>query len=289
MPLSFLNPGLLFGAAAAALPVILHFLSRRRARKLAFSDLRFLEQAQSRQARSLGVRRWLLLLLRVLALLAVVAGAAGPRWGGLPATAGGGSYLFVLDASASSQARRGAGTVFGAARDDIVGIIRQLPPGSSVQVVIAGGRTAALFGDWLPAGEAAAAAVVTAAPGDGGFDLDAVLREATRQVARAPGAPVDIVLAGDLQAVPRPPRGPKPLPPWPGHAVSACSCARSPPTGATPAAWWMSRSRGARCARERSRPSARPWCLPVRASRSRSNWTAVRSPRRSPAGPPGGR
>jgi hypothetical protein len=202
MPLSFLNPGLLFGAAAAALPVILHFLSRRRARKMAFSDLRFLEQAQSRQARSLGVRRWLLLLLRVLALLAVVAGAAGPRWGGLPSTAGGGSYLFVLDASASSQARRGSGTVFGAARDDVVGIVRQLPPGSSVQVIIAGGRTASLFGDWLPAGEAAAAAVATAVPGDGGFDLDAVLREATRQVARAPGAPVDIVLAGDLQGVP---------------------------------------------------------------------------------------
>lgn len=200
MPLSFLHPGMLFGAAAAALPVILHFLSRRRARKVAFSDLRFLEQAQSRQARSLGVRRWLLLLLRVLALLAVVAGAAGPRWGGLPEVAGGGSTLFVLDASASSQARRGTGTVFEAARDDVTGLLRQLPSGASVQVIVAGGRTEALFGDWLPAGEAAVAALAAVQPGDGGFDLGAVLREAARQAARAPGAPVDIILAGDLQA-----------------------------------------------------------------------------------------
>ena len=48
MPISFLNPGLLFGAAAAALPVILHFLSRRRARREAFSDLRFLEEMYNR-------------------------------------------------------------------------------------------------------------------------------------------------------------------------------------------------------------------------------------------------
>ena len=79
MPLSFMNPSLLFGAAAAALPIIIHFLSRRRVRRLPFSDLRFLDEVQSRQARSLGIRRWLLLLLRVLAILLVALAAAGPR------------------------------------------------------------------------------------------------------------------------------------------------------------------------------------------------------------------
>jgi hypothetical protein len=208
MPLSFLNPGLLFGAAAAALPVILHFLSRRRVRREAFSDLRFLEQAQSRQARSLGVRRWLLLLLRVLALLAVVAGAAGPRWGGLAGASGGGSTLFVIDTSASSGARRGAGTVLDAALADAAAMIRQLPAGATVQVIVAGSRTEALFGDWLPAGDAAAAALSAIGAGDGGFDFGAVLREAARQSARAPGAPVDLVLIGDLQSVPADPSWP---------------------------------------------------------------------------------
>lgn len=202
MPISFLNPGLLFGAAAAALPVILHFLSRRRARREAFSDLRFLELAQSRQSRSLGVRRWLLLLLRVLALLLVVAGAAGPRWGGLGAGAGASSYLFVIDTSASAGARRGAGTVLDAAVADAAAMIRQLPAGATVQVLVAGSRTEALFGDWLPAGEAAAAALSGLAVTDGGFDFEAVLRESARAAARAPGSPVDLVLLGDLQSVP---------------------------------------------------------------------------------------
>lgn len=208
MPLSFLNPGLLFGAAAAALPVILHFLSRRRVRREAFSDLRFLEQVQSRQARSLGVRRWLLLLLRVLALLAVVAGTAGPRWGGLAGASGGGSTLFVIDVSASSGARRGAGTVLDAAVADVATMIRRMPAGATVQVIVAGSRTEALFGDWLPAGDASASALTAVQVTDGGFDFGAVLREAARQSARAPGAPVDLVMIGDLQSVPADPSWP---------------------------------------------------------------------------------
>jgi len=208
MPLSFLNPGLLFGAAAAALPVILHFLSRRRVRRESFSDLRFLEQVQSRQARSLGVRRWLLLLLRVLALLAVVAGAAGPRWGGLADASGGGSTLIVIDTSASSGARRGTGTVLDAAVADAAAMIRQLPAGATVQIIVAGSRTEALFGDWLPAGDAAAAALTAVRTDDGGLDFGAVLREAARQAARAPGAPVDLVLIGDLQSLPTDPSWP---------------------------------------------------------------------------------
>lgn len=197
MPLSFLNPGLLLGAVAAALPVVLHFLSRRRARRERFSDLRFLEQARAGQARALGVRRWLLLLLRVLALLLVVAGAAGPRWGG--AGGAGGAYLLVLDASASAGARRGPGTVLDAARQDAADLVRQLPAGAAVQVIVSGGRAEALFGDWLPAGEAVIAALADVQPTDGGFELAAMLREAARQAARAPGAPVNVVLLGDLQ------------------------------------------------------------------------------------------
>lgn len=221
MPISFLNPGLLLGAVAAALPVVLHFLSRRRARRQAFSDLRFLEQAQSRQARSLGVRRWLLLLLRVLAILLVVAGAAGPRWGGADGAGGpGGSYLLVLDASASAGARRGAGTVLDASRRDAAELVRQLPPGATVQAIVASGRAEPLFGDWLPAGEAVAAALGEVPQGDGGLDLAAALREAARQAARAPGAPVNLVLLGDLQQVVEAPEA----------AEAAAALARARPT-----------------------------------------------------------
>ena len=39
MPLSFLNPGLLFGAAAAAVPLLLHLLQRRRVRATTHEDV----------------------------------------------------------------------------------------------------------------------------------------------------------------------------------------------------------------------------------------------------------
>ncbi|MCB1185281.1 VWA domain-containing protein, partial [bacterium] len=141
MPISFLNPSLLLGALAAALPVIIHFLSRRRVRRERFSDLRFLDEVQARQARSLGVRRWLLLLLRVLALLCVALAAAGPRWGGLGAGSGVRSVLFVVDASASmNTGLPGGGTRLDAARDAVAAMVRALPDDAAVQVLVAGSR-----------------------------------------------------------------------------------------------------------------------------------------------------
>jgi hypothetical protein len=199
MPLSFLNPALLFGTAAAALPIIIHFLSRRRVQRRKFSDLRFLDEVQSRQARSLGIRRWLLLLLRVLAILLVALAAAGPRWGGVGNSSGDRSVLFIIDTSASMGTQMDEGTRLDEALRACEEMIRALPGGAAVQIITAGSRTAPLFGDWLPAGAGAVSGLSVVRLTDGPFDLPAVLREATRVVARAPGSPVEVVMLSDLQ------------------------------------------------------------------------------------------
>ena len=203
MPVSFLNPALLFGTAAAALPVIIHFLSRRKVRREKFSDLRFLEEIQSQQARRVGVRRWLLLLLRVLTVLCIALGVAGPRWGRL-ATAhqGSRSVLFVIDGSASMQTQYEDDTRFAAAVAACADMIGALDDEAAVQVLLAADRTEPLFDDWLPAGLSATGGLAVLDGTDGAFDLAPVLREAARQVARAPGTPVEVVLLSDLQAVP---------------------------------------------------------------------------------------
>lgn len=202
MPISFLNPALLFGAAVAALPVIIHFLSRRRVQKQPFSDLRFLEDVQSRQARSLGLRRWLLLLLRVLALLLVALAAAGPRWGGLGTGTGARSVLFVIDNSASMNTGQEGGTRLDEALAVCGEMIHSLPGETSVQVLVAGSRTEKVYGDWLPAGAGALNGLALVAPTDGRFDWGLVWHGVSRLVARAPGSPVQVVLLTDLQAVP---------------------------------------------------------------------------------------
>jgi hypothetical protein len=205
MPLMFTNPALLLGTLAGAVPVIIHFLSRRRVQRRKFSDLRFLDEVQARQARSLGLRRWLLLLLRVLAILLIALAVAGPRWGGLGAAGGGGrSVLFVLDTSASMNTQTAEGTRLDEALSACAGMIASLPERASVQVITAGSTTAPLFGDWLPAGAGAVQGLGLVQPTDGPFDTAAVLREAARQVARAPAAQVEMVWISDLQETPLP-------------------------------------------------------------------------------------
>jgi len=202
MPLSFANPALLFGALTAALPVIIHLISRRKVRRQQFSDLRFLDEVQSHQSRNLGIKRWLLLLLRVLALLLIALAVAQPRWGGLAASGRGArSILFVIDTSASMQSHFQDGTRFGVALETVKGMIRSLPDDTSVQIVTAGAGTSSLFDDWLPAKVVAGGSLQDLDCSGGAFDLTAVLRESERQVSRAPGSPVEIVLLSDLQTV----------------------------------------------------------------------------------------
>lgn len=205
MPLGFANPALLFGGLAAALPVIIHFLSRKKVRRERFSDMRFLSEVQARQARSLGVRRWLLLLLRVLAILALVAAVAGPRWGGLAVGSGAGrSLIFVIDTSASMATQQEEGTRLEQALADCARMIESLPAGAQIQVVTSGARTAALFGDWLPAGSGAVGGLAAVEAGDGAGDAKAMVLEVARLVSRAPSRPVEVVLISDFQENPLP-------------------------------------------------------------------------------------
>jgi len=200
MPISFANPALLLGALTAVLPIVIHFLSRRATRRVEFSDLRFLDKAQIQQTRSLGIRRWLLLLLRVLALLCVALAIARPQWGGVAPIAGGErSILFLIDVSASMQTQQDNGTRLSHAREICAGMIRSLPQGSSIQIVSMGSIAQTVFADWLPAASIREPELAGLEVTDGNCNLAAGMRVAADQIQTAPTAPVEIVLLSDLQ------------------------------------------------------------------------------------------
>ena len=63
------NWALLLGAGGASIPIILHLIYRRRAPRVIFSTLRFIRLSAERTRRRRRIQEWLLLLLRVLAIL----------------------------------------------------------------------------------------------------------------------------------------------------------------------------------------------------------------------------
>jgi hypothetical protein len=66
--LTFLNPLYLLGLTAAAIPIVIHLLTRKRPRRIEFSSVAFLREVNVAQLRRFRLRELLLLALRVLAI-----------------------------------------------------------------------------------------------------------------------------------------------------------------------------------------------------------------------------
>lgn len=104
--LSFLNQIFLIGTAAAALPILIHLFSRRRAREIDFSSLEYLQEISRRKVRRLRMRQWILLALRVLIVALFALAMSRPV---LPGGEGGGgrgstTMAVLLDNSYSMAA-----------------------------------------------------------------------------------------------------------------------------------------------------------------------------------------
>jgi len=76
--MTFLNPLVLIGLTAAAIPVLLHLFNLRKLKTVDFSTLRFLEELQKTKIRRLKLRQWILMLLRTLLILLLVGAFARP-------------------------------------------------------------------------------------------------------------------------------------------------------------------------------------------------------------------
>jgi hypothetical protein len=112
-PMTFLNPLLLIGLAAAAIPLIIHLFNFRRPRRVEFSSLAFLNELKKSTMQRVRVKQWLLLALRTLAIAALALAFARPTLEGAMAGFFGGNgrttTALVLDHSTSMTLRDGSG------------------------------------------------------------------------------------------------------------------------------------------------------------------------------------
>jgi len=98
---------MLFGLAAAGIPVILHLLNLRKLKTIEFSTLAFLKELQTTKIRRIKLRQWLLLVLRTLLIVAIVLAFSRPAMKGTIAGAVGTrartTIVIILDNSMSMR------------------------------------------------------------------------------------------------------------------------------------------------------------------------------------------
>ncbi len=107
--MTFLSPSILWGLAAASIPIIIHLISLKNTREIEFSTLRFIQELEHETLRKLKLRQWLLILLRVLAIIFLVLMFARPvQQGFLSGWEAGereSTVIIILDNSASMAAK----------------------------------------------------------------------------------------------------------------------------------------------------------------------------------------
>ena len=190
-------PAALWALPLAGLPIVLHLLSRRSARRISFSDLTLLRAADARARPKARLREILLMAARCVLLAALILAAAAPaRRGHAAAGDSGLDLVLLLDASYSMRARDGARARFDAARGAGRRLLKRFAPGDRVAVGVFDEKLKAPLA-WGDA-RSADAALAAARPGWRGTNDAAALAAAKAALEDAPrGRRRAVVLLGD--------------------------------------------------------------------------------------------
>ena len=196
--MQFLNPAILAGLVAAALPLAIHLLHRGRARPHPFSDLTFLRQLHQNRMRRIQIRQWLVLLLRTLIVALIVCAFARPTYdtdgdvggGTLPVTA-----HVLIDQSYSTRYRLPSGALFDQLQKQLLSLTDVFSPHDRVTVQpFAGHPQPLLEGDLAHLAER----ITELTPGQEATDLRTALYGAAQYLDRHPELDRELFLFTDL-------------------------------------------------------------------------------------------
>jgi hypothetical protein len=134
--MTFLNSAFLFLLSAVSIPLIIHFLSKRRIKTIEFSSLKFLEQMQKSRMRWLKIKELVLLLLRMLVIALIVMAFARPTLRGfIGSSRASSSVAILLDRSASMDTEGETGTLFEEAKRLAGRLIDSFSPGDRITLI----------------------------------------------------------------------------------------------------------------------------------------------------------
>ena len=138
--LAFFNhPAMLAWLAAAAAPLIIHLLTRRRYRETQWAAMQYLVAAVRKHSRRIRIEQWLLLAVRTLLIVLVVVALAEPYFShtGLALLHGGRAHkVLVLDASFSMAYKVNDKSRFDRARELAAHIVEESSQGDGFTLVL---------------------------------------------------------------------------------------------------------------------------------------------------------
>jgi len=189
--LTFLSPLFLAGAAAAAIPIVLHLLKREPEPRVKFAPVHLLKRAPVEQTETRHIRELLLLALRIAALVLLAFAFARPFLATGAASASSGMTIVALDTSYSLSApgrferakQLAKDAVTRAPAGDLVGVVTFA---DEAEIVAKPGTDRVL----------ALAAIDEAAPGFGATRYRAALSAAAQHLTLRHGT---IIVVTDLQ------------------------------------------------------------------------------------------
>lgn len=203
MNLTFLNPAFLLAALVAAIPIVIHLISRRKVETLDFSSLKFLKELERKRIRRVRLRQILLLIVRSLMLLSAALALARPTLTGRVARGAGGhaktSVAIVLDDSAS-MSRTGEGGDLQARAGAIAGeIAALLDEGDQAFLITAGSPPAAVLAEGTFSKDALVEALAERNPGWWSTDYPGAVALAEALLGGARNLNREMYVIGDMQ------------------------------------------------------------------------------------------
>jgi hypothetical protein len=139
--MEFVHPEILWGLSALAIPIIIHLLHFRRFRRVAFSQVAFLNEVQKDTRATQRIRHWWILIARLLAFAAIILAFAQPQLPPENASAAAGeesdghAIALYIDNSHSMEAQGEEGQLLQVARNKAALVVEQFNATDRFQIL----------------------------------------------------------------------------------------------------------------------------------------------------------
>ena len=213
LALGLANSALIYGLGAAAVPILIHLLNRRKFREEPWAAMRFLLAAVKKNARRIRIEHWILLAVRTMVIVLAVLAMAKPfleSVGAVPVIAGRRTHrVLVLDGSLSMGVVSDDVTRFERARALAARLVKDARRGDAISVILMGDPPKVVIGDPSPNHAEVEKEIAEIVMPHGGTNLAATFNAIDRVLEVSSIEQKEVVFLTDLQAASwRSPGGP---------------------------------------------------------------------------------